>query len=121
MNFDARSAKVLTPGQHIIISDYPGFRLVAFAKVRTWIYRYKSPVDKRMRQISIGHWPSMSFPTAIVAWEQLKIQRDNDIDHALETKPERNNQCEAVEKQHKADKEEAYTQGYYVMTICRDT
>ncbi len=55
MNFDARTAKALTPGQHIIISDYPGLRLVASAKVRTWIYRYKSPVDKRMRQIAIGH------------------------------------------------------------------
>ena len=55
MNFDARTAKALTPGQHIIISDYPGLRLVASAKVLTWIYRYKSPVDKRMRQIAIGH------------------------------------------------------------------
>ncbi len=51
----------------------------------------------------------MSFPAAIVAWEQLKIQRDNDIDPALEAKQERNNQREAVEKQHKAGKEEAYT------------
>jgi len=80
MNFDARTAKALTPGQHIIISDYPGLRLAASEKVRTWIYRYKSPVDSRMRQTAIGHWPAMSFPVAIVAWEQLKIQRDNGID-----------------------------------------
>jgi hypothetical protein len=69
MNFDARTAKALTPGQHINITDYPGLRLAASVKVRTWIYRYKSPVDRRMRQTAIGHWPAMSFPAAIVAWE----------------------------------------------------
>ncbi len=52
----------------------------------------------------------MSFPAAIVAWEQLKIQRDNGVDPALEAKQVRNNQREAVEQQHISDKEAAYTE-----------
>ncbi|MDD1611791.1 MAG: Arm DNA-binding domain-containing protein, partial [Methylococcaceae bacterium] len=76
MKFDARTAKSLEPGQHITFPGYPGLRLSASATVRTWIYRYKSPVDGRMRQIAIGRWPTLSFPAAIVAWESLKNQRD---------------------------------------------
>lgn len=77
MQFDARAAKALQPGQHIAFDDYPGLRLFAMAKVRTWCYRYRSTVDGRLRQVSIGHWPSMSFPAAIVAWEAFKNQRDS--------------------------------------------
>ncbi len=64
--------------------DYPGLRLSAMAKVRTWFYRYGSTVDGRLRQVSIGHWPSMSFPAAIVAWEALKNQRDSGNHPVLE-------------------------------------
>ena len=64
-HFDARVAKSLQPGQHLIISEYPGLRLTATIKTRTWVYRYKSPIDGRMRQIAIGHWPAVSFPAAI--------------------------------------------------------
>jgi len=66
--------------------DYPGLRLSAMAKVGTWFYRYRSTVDGRLRQVSIGRWPSMSFPAAIVAWEALKNQRDSGNDPVLEAK-----------------------------------
>jgi hypothetical protein len=69
-----------------------------------------------MRQTAIGHWPAMSFPAAIVAWQQLKIQRGNGIDPALEAKQERNNKREAVEQQHISDKEEACT----LRIVCDD-
>ena len=62
-----------------------------------------------MRQSAIGHWLAMSYPPAIVAWEQLKIQRDNGTDPALETRQGRNTQREAVEQQRVFDKEAAYT------------
>lgn len=49
MYFDACAAKLLKPGEHIIVAASPGRRLVAAATRRTWTYRYKSPADGRMR------------------------------------------------------------------------
>lgn len=89
MEFDARAAKLLLPKQHITIEGHPGLRLEASQSRRTWTYRYKSPVDDRMRQIKIGHWPATSLPAAIVAWEELRLQRDNGADPALEAKSAR--------------------------------
>jgi len=61
-DFDARVAKSLQPEKHLIIPDYPRLRLTATSKTKTWVYRYKSPIDGRMRQTAIGHWPAMLFP-----------------------------------------------------------
>ncbi|MES2787660.1 MAG: integrase family protein [Pseudomonadota bacterium] len=84
MQFDARAAKLLTAGQHFTITDCPGLRLEVSATRRAWIYRYKSPVDKRMRQVKIGEWPAMSPAAAQVAWEGLRTQRDAGTDLAAE-------------------------------------
>src|SRR4051812_13212915 len=77
MHFDARKAKLLTAGQHCTISDCPGLRLEASATRRTWVYRYKSPIDMRMRQVKIGEWPAMSMAAAVAAWETLRSKRDD--------------------------------------------
>lgn len=114
--FDARAAKVLPAGQHITFSDYPGLRFSASATKRTWIYRYKSPVDNRMRQIAIGHWPEMSFPAAIVAWEALRDDRDAGIDPALEKKQKRAEVKAAVQR----EQEKAVEQAYTVRVLCDD-
>lgn len=37
--FDARRAKALEPGAHMIIEEAPGLRLVATATRKTWTYR----------------------------------------------------------------------------------
>jgi integrase len=108
-HFDARAAKSLLPGQHIIISDYPGLRLTATATTRTWVYRYKSPIDNRMRQTAIGHWPVVSFPAAIVEWEKLKADREKGIDHALKIKTNRQEKKKSEETQCHVDSENAYT------------
>jgi integrase len=84
MQFDARAAKLLTAGQHFTITDCPGLRLVARATRRTWIYRYKSPVDGGMRQTKIGDWPAMSLAAAVVQWERLRAERDAGVDLAFE-------------------------------------
>jgi len=82
MQFDARAAKLLQPGAHIMVDGSPGLRLVATASKRTWTYRYKSPVDGRMRQIALGQWPAMSLASAIVRWEALRKERDAGADPA---------------------------------------
>lgn len=54
MYFDARSAKSLKAEEHIVVDGCPGLRLVASNNSKSWIYRYKSLVDSRMRQVKIG-------------------------------------------------------------------
>jgi integrase len=86
MRFDPRAAKALQPGNHIVVDGCPGLRLEANGQRKTWTYRYKSPVDGRMRQMRIGHWPAMGLPGALVKWQGLKDRRDAGDDPALERK-----------------------------------
>lgn len=89
MAFDARAAKVLQAGEHMIVDDAPGLRLVATATRRTWTYRFKSPVDGRMRQISLGRWPAMSPSSAFAAWEEARARRDAGEDPAKTKRSDR--------------------------------
>jgi integrase len=80
MFFDARAAKALEPGQHIVVQGCPGLRLVANATRKTWIYRYRSPVDQKLRQVKIGLWPAVALAQAIARWEELRDQRSRGVD-----------------------------------------
>jgi hypothetical protein len=71
ISFEARAAKALKAGDHLTFKEAPGLRLVATATRRTWTYRYKSPLDGRMRQVRVGGWPGMSAAAAVVEWEKL--------------------------------------------------
>lgn len=82
MGFDARQAKALPAGDHIIVDDAPGLRLIATQTRKTWTYRYKSPVDGRMRQVAIGQWPAMPLGAAVAAWHDLRARRDAGEDPA---------------------------------------
>jgi integrase len=114
MQFDAREAKQLAPGAHIIMDDYPGLRLKATVTGKAWIYRYKSLVDAKMRQIKIGAWPAMSFPAAVVKWEELKSQRDTGKDPASEKRAGRAAEKAAVVEA----KEEARLEALTVGKVC---
>lgn len=96
MQFDARTAKLLQPGQHFTISDCQGLRLEVSTKGRTWTYRYKSPVDQRMRQVKIGGWPEMSPARAEVEWEKLRDARAAGRDPAVERRAAREDERAAV-------------------------
>lgn len=89
MFFDARAAKALEPGGHIVVQGCPGLRLVATETKKTWLYRYRSPVDKSLRQIKIGGWPAMPPVQAATEWAKLRDQRDAGIDPNQEKKRER--------------------------------
>lgn len=89
MQFDARAARLLEPGRHLTIDGYPGLRLEATATTRTWVYRYKSPVNGKMRQKKLGRWPAMSIAGAVVEWEKLRQQREAGVDVAVEAKQQR--------------------------------
>jgi hypothetical protein len=89
MPFDARAAKLLQPGEHITLQEHPGLRLVATATRRSWIYRYKSPVDGGMRQVKLGEWPAMGYPAAAVAWEAQRQERSKGVDLQLQKRAAR--------------------------------
>ena len=59
MFFDARKAKQLKPGEHILVDGCSGLRLVVTTSRKTWTYRYKT-VDGKIKQVAIGQWPAMS-------------------------------------------------------------
>ena len=85
--FDARAAKQLPPGKHIVVDGFPGLRLVASTSVKAWIYRYESA--GKMKQIKIGQWPALSLSAAIAKWQELKDARANGADPAAEKKESR--------------------------------
>ena len=76
MYFDARAAKLLKSGEHIIVDGCPGLRLVASATRRTWAYRYKDPSSGLMKQLKIGSWPVMPVAEAAQQWQELRARRD---------------------------------------------
>lgn len=116
MQFDARQAKLLAPGEHLIIKDCPGLRLSASATGRTWTYRYKSPIDNRMRQVKIGQWPAMSALVAISNWERLRGERESGRDPAAEKRTAKVVARAATAASLKVQKETAYT----VQLLCND-
>lgn len=87
MGFDARTARLLQPGQHIVVDDCPGLRLVASTKGRAWIYRYQA--GDKTRQLKFGQWPAMSLGNAIGRWQELKDERSGGVDPALERRAAR--------------------------------
>jgi hypothetical protein len=114
--FDAHAAKLLVPGKHITFADHPGLRLEASSTNKSWIYRYKSPVDGRMRQTKIGGWPALSFNRAVVAWEELRMRRDAGDDPAAEARAER----AAVRASAAVAEVEAVKAAYTVAKHCDD-
>lgn len=116
MQFDARAAKLLQPGAHLTIDGCPGLRLEASAQRRAWTYRYKSPIDQRMRQVQLGLWPAMSFPVAAAEWERLRGVRDAGGDPARDRRDKR----QADQAVKRAQLERQRGQGYTVRKLVDD-
>ncbi|GAB3763670.1 hypothetical protein GCM10028796_17590 [Ramlibacter monticola] len=89
MTFDARSAKLLQAGQHLILHEHPGLRVERSTAKWAWIYRYKSPVDTGMRQVKIGEWPKLAYDQAVGEWRKLKERREAGEDPALQKRKAR--------------------------------
>lgn len=80
MYFDARAAKLLPPGEHIVVDGCPGLRLVVSLTRKTWAYRYKDPASNLMKQVKIGAWPEMPVAEAAQKWQELRARRDGGED-----------------------------------------
>jgi integrase len=80
MFFDVRAAKLLKPGEHLVVEGCEGLRLVASASKMTWTYRYKQLGTGLMKQTRIGAYPAMRASEAAAAWEALRAKRADGID-----------------------------------------
>ena len=80
VRFDARAAKLVKPGQHLVVGGCPGLRLEATPSTKTWTYRYKSPIDGRMKQAALGQWPHMGIIEAAQAWQEKRQQRGERVE-----------------------------------------
>lgn len=116
MSFDAKEAKLLTRGAHLIIDECPGLRLKASSVGRAWIYRYKNPLDGKMKQIKLGQWPSMSINRAIAECEEKKNARNAGRDPAEEKRASRGLERIEAAQERRRKKETAYT----VRRLCDD-
>lgn len=114
--FDARAAKTLAAGNHLTFDAAPGLRLKAGASKRTWIYRYKSLVDARMRQARLGQWPAMSATAALVAWQQAPDARASGTGLAARRESDKVSQRERAE----LERREAATSAYTVRRLAED-
>lgn len=85
MFFDARAAKLLAPGDHLLIDGCEGLRLVASVSRKTWVYRYKA-ADGRMKQTSMGQWPAVAAQSAVSQWQTLRDQRGAGFDPVTQRK-----------------------------------
>ncbi len=84
MRFDARAAKLLKPGQHMVVEGANGLRLVCSTTGRSWIYRFKNPADGLMKQVKVGEWPAMSVAAAVSELERLRAVREEGRNPAQE-------------------------------------
>lgn len=75
MLFDARAAKLLQPGQHLVVDGAPGLRLEASVSRKAWTYRFKDVATGRMKQAKIGEWPAMPVAVAVGQWQALREAR----------------------------------------------
>ena len=89
MKFDANEIRRMPPGTDEGIDGFVGLRMAATIKRRTWIDRYRSPLDGKMKQIKLGEWPALPFAAAIAAWEEQCRIRSSGLDVALNRKLER--------------------------------
>ncbi len=92
-----------------MFDGYPGLRLTATRNYRTWIYRYKSPVNGAMRQTKLGRWPVMSFHAAVVEWEQHRQAREAGQDVAAEKRAQNAAAREVVAQGRELERNGRYT------------
>lgn len=79
MYFDVRAAKLLQPGEHLLIEGCSGLRLTASASRKSWTYRYKD-ASGRMKQVGLGQWPAVSVQEAAAQWADLVAKRGSGVD-----------------------------------------
>ena len=111
-----RRARALEPGEHLLFADAPGLRLSrTTARAWSWVYRYRSPVDGRMRQLKLGRWPALAYAEALTRWNTLTQMRADGTDPTQARRESRQAALQAARSRAAARKQDAVT----VERVCR--
>nr|WP_324258844.1 tyrosine-type recombinase/integrase [Cellvibrio fontiphilus] len=76
----SRAIEAMKPGSKELADsgENRGLRVSCGAKgIKTFIYRYRSPLTSKLVQISIGHYPTVSLAEARLKCAELKLMRAN--------------------------------------------
>ncbi len=77
----ALSVKRLKSGYLSDTHPHGGLRLVVNKSgSKTWIYRYRSPIDNKLKQVKLGLYPTMELSQARAELIRLKGERDGGVD-----------------------------------------
>ena len=77
----ALSVKRLKSGYLSDILPHSGLRIVVNKSgSKTWVYRYRSPLNNKLKQVKLGLYPTMELAAARAELIRLKGERDSGID-----------------------------------------
>jgi len=81
------------------IGEYTGLRVVCGKTgLKSFIYRYRSPIDNSIKKITLGNYPNMSLAEARIELQKLKLLRSQGVCPISERKGEK-----ALNKQKKEE------------------
>ncbi len=72
------------------IGEYTGLRVICGKTgLKSFVYRYRSPIDNSLKKITLGNYPHMSLAEARIELQRLKLLRTQSICPASERKEEK--------------------------------
>ncbi|UOB53394.1 tyrosine-type recombinase/integrase [Acinetobacter junii] len=72
------------------IGEYLGLRVVCGKTgLKSFVYRYRSPIDNSLKKITLGNYPNMSLAEARIELQRLKLLRSQGVCPASEKKEEK--------------------------------
>nr|WP_228262355.1 Arm DNA-binding domain-containing protein [Acinetobacter haemolyticus] len=72
------------------IGEYTGLRVICGKTgLKSFIYRYRSPIDNSLKKITLGNYPHTSLAEARIELQRLKLLRSQGICPASERKEEK--------------------------------
>lgn len=81
------------------IGEYTGLRVVCGKTgLKSFVYRYRSPIDNSLKKITLGNYPNMSLAEARIELQKLKLLRSQGICPVSQRKDEK-----ALNKQKKEE------------------
>jgi integrase len=107
--FDVAAVRAMKSGDWFTFAGHSGLRLERNGASRTFLDRYRSPVDGRLRQVKLGRWPAISFEKAAVRWDEVQRLLDDGIDPQLERRRKRAEARTAHVAERKAKRAKAIT------------
>lgn len=75
------------------IGEYSGLRVTCGKTgLKSFVYRYRSPIDNSLKKITLGNYPTMSLAEARIELQRLKLLRLQGVCPATEKKAEKQKQ-----------------------------